>query len=230
MIEELFEGYVGNEDIDLSHLIEDEEEDDLRKSKFTYTNDYMKPSMAAGKMWLNHVLVVCCVRLGMKHVQAEYLEVIRHFFESKQNVGILGGRPGEAYYLLGMQDQHLIFLDPHNTQRAIPSNLDDIAKQHTTYHENQAKKILYTKLDPLLGFAFLVRSHEDLETLKAFMKTGKEKFKDNWIFNAMESKPDFARKSPKKKQRMSKVSVDDDDLDFEQVGQSKDSYRPTYVD
>ena len=135
-------------------------------------------------MWENHVLVVCCVRLGLKTVQAENLEPLKFFFECKQNVGILGGRPGEAYYLMGMQDQHLIFLDPHNTQRAVPPNLEEIAKQHTTYHENQAKKILYTKLDPLLGFAFLLRSHEDLEALKAFMKQGKEKFKGNWIFCA----------------------------------------------
>lgn len=51
----------------------------------------------------------------MKAVQTEYLEVIRMFFSLKINVGILGGRPGEAYYLVGLQDNYLIFLDPHNT-------------------------------------------------------------------------------------------------------------------
>jgi hypothetical protein len=51
----------------------------------------------------------------MKAVQAEYLEVIRMFFSLKINVGILGGRPGEAYFLVGLQDNYLIFLDPHNT-------------------------------------------------------------------------------------------------------------------
>ena len=56
------------------------------------------------KPWLNHVLVVVCCRLGMKNVQAEYIEVIRYFYSCKLNVGILGGRPGEAYYLVGMQD------------------------------------------------------------------------------------------------------------------------------
>ena len=138
---------------------------------------------------------------------------MKFFFECKQNVGILGGRPGEAYYLMGMQDQHLIFLDPHNTQRAIPPNLDEIAKQHTTYHENQAKKILYTKLDPLLGFAFLLRSHEDLEALKAFMKQGKEKFKGNWIFSTENEKPDWRK--PQKKQPRISVSGTENELDFD---------------
>jgi cysteine protease ATG4 len=40
------------------------------------------------------------------------------------NVGILGGRPNEAYYLVGMQDDFLIFLDPHNTKEAVPGELD----------------------------------------------------------------------------------------------------------
>jgi cysteine protease ATG4 len=51
----------------------------------------------------------------MKKVEPEYLEVIRKFFACKVNVGILGGRPQEAYYLIGLQDGFLIFLDPHNT-------------------------------------------------------------------------------------------------------------------
>jgi len=46
--------------------------------------------------------------------------VIKQFFESNLNAGILGGRPGEAYYLIGLQDEYLIFLDPHNTEDAIP--------------------------------------------------------------------------------------------------------------
>jgi hypothetical protein len=60
-------------------------------------------------------MVIVCCRLGMTKVEPEYLEVIRSFFACKVNVGILGGRPGEAYYLIGLQDGFLIFLDPHNT-------------------------------------------------------------------------------------------------------------------
>lgn len=39
-------------------------------------------------------------------------------------MGILGGRPGEAYYLLGLQGEYLIFLDPHNTEEAVPNHTD----------------------------------------------------------------------------------------------------------
>lgn len=50
------------------------------------------------------MLVIICVRLGLKKVEASYLEMIRMFYLLSINVGILGGRPGEAYYLIGMQD------------------------------------------------------------------------------------------------------------------------------
>jgi hypothetical protein len=57
---------------------------------------------AEAEKWKNTVLVIVCVRLGMNKVQEEYLDVIKTFFASKINAGILGGRPGEAYYLIGL--------------------------------------------------------------------------------------------------------------------------------
>ncbi len=42
-----------------------------------------------------------------------------------------------------------------------------------TYHESTAKKIHYSKLDPSLGFAFLLRSTRDFQKFKVFLETGK---------------------------------------------------------
>jgi len=74
-----------------------------------------KSEMIAKDSWRNSVLVIVCLRLGMNKVQVEFLNLIRTFFMQGLNVGILGGRPNEAYYLVGIQDDYLIFLDPHNT-------------------------------------------------------------------------------------------------------------------
>jgi len=74
-----------------------------------------KCEMLSRDPWRNSVLVVVCLRLGMNKVQEEFMNLIRSFFMQNLNVGILGGRPGEAYYLVGIQDDYLIFLDPHNT-------------------------------------------------------------------------------------------------------------------
>ena len=109
----------------------------------------------------------------MKKVQPEFLEVIRTFFCCKLNVGIMGGRPGEAFYLIGLQDEWLIFLDPHNTQEALFSDTDSIKRDHMTYHESNAKKIHFSKLDPSLAFTFLLRSESDFKLFDEFMQEGK---------------------------------------------------------
>jgi hypothetical protein len=109
----------------------------------------------------------------MKTVSPEYLEVIRMFFSLKINVGILGGRPGEAYYLIGLQDGYLIFLDPHNTLDAVQPDAKLIRETHTSYHESSAKKIHYSKLDPSLGFAFLLSKESHMQNFKDFMRDGK---------------------------------------------------------
>jgi hypothetical protein len=61
-----------------------------------------KSEMIAKDSWRNSVLVIVCLRLGMNKVQVEFLNLIRSFFMQGLNVGILGGRPGEAYYLVGI--------------------------------------------------------------------------------------------------------------------------------
>ena len=172
----------------------------------------------------------------MTRVEPEFLDVIRYFFACKVNVGILGGRPGEAYYLIGLQDEFLIFLDPHNTQEAVASDQDSIKKMHTSYHESNAKKIHFSKLDPSLGFAFLLKKKSDYTRFKDFMTNGKKIHNKNWIFNCMETKPDYMCSKPKKSKKNKKPkkpkkdsfedlegfeAVDEDDDQDEVVPQPK---------
>ena len=165
----------------------------------------------------------------MKQVQPEYLDVIRSFFGNQTNVGILGGRPGEAYFLVGLQDEFLVFLDPHNTLEAVPNDIVSIRQNHMSYHESTAKKIHFSKLDPSLGFAFLLKKKSDYEKMKDFMELGKRIHKKNWIFHAMQTKPDYMRTKPKKRESIHSRSASRDKnnvkaSDFEQVnGLSEDS-------
>ena len=87
-----------------------------------------------------------------------------------------------------------------------------------SYHESNAKKIHYSKLDPALGFAFLLKRESDLKKFKEFMALGKKLYKSNWIFHTMASKPDFMKSKPiqKKKVKLSKP-VDDSFEDIEDM-------------
>jgi hypothetical protein len=54
-----------------------------------------------------------------------------------------------------------------------------------SYHESGAKKIHYSKLDPSLGFAFLLKKESDYEKFRNFVEAGKRIHKKNWIFHSM---------------------------------------------
>ena len=73
--------------------------------------------------WRNGVLVFVSNRLGLKKMQNEYMEAVRSFCMHRLNCGIIGGRPKEAFYLVGIQDQNMIILDPHNAQPALPNEI-----------------------------------------------------------------------------------------------------------
>ena len=73
-----------------------------------------------------------------------------------------------------------------------------------SYHESSAKKIHYTKIDPSLGFAFLLKRESDFERLKDFMLLGKRVHNKNWIFHSMPTKPDFMKSSPMNKKQKHK--------------------------
>jgi hypothetical protein len=155
-----------------------------RKQRFSALQDRF------GSNWNNTVLVVVCARLGLKTIQPEYLHLLRAFFACPLNVGLLGGKPGEAYYIVGTQGEHVLFLDPHNTVEAVP--YDQVGPNHMGYHESAVKRIHYTKLDASVGFCFVVRRESDFEKFKIFMQMGKQAHKENWIFNSMDRKPTSA--------------------------------------
>jgi len=45
-----------------------------------------------------------------------------------------------------------------------------------------------------MTFCFYVRTHEEYKDFENFMEDGKKKFKDDWIFSSMETKPSYMRK------------------------------------
>jgi cysteine protease ATG4 len=65
------------------------------------------------KHWTNGVLVIIPSRLGLNKVNAEYFGPIKQIFQNPLNVGIIGGKPSQALYFVGVQKNDLILLDPH---------------------------------------------------------------------------------------------------------------------
>jgi len=56
----------------------------------------------------------------MQKVDIEYLDPIRFVFHTSNiMLGAMGGRPDQALYFVGLQENELIFLDPHLVQDSI---------------------------------------------------------------------------------------------------------------
>lgn len=53
------------------------------------------------------------VRIGMHEPQAEMIQSVLSLMRLTSFVGILGGKPGKAYYILGTSKNRFIYLDPH---------------------------------------------------------------------------------------------------------------------
>lgn len=44
-----------------------------------------------------------------------YLQIC---FQSPQSIGVIGGKPNQALYLIGCVGDEVIYLDPHTTQKS----------------------------------------------------------------------------------------------------------------
>ncbi len=99
----------------------DEDEDDFFGDDARRVGDKeeSKDEVDLKKDWRNGVLILVSTRLGLKKVGTEYFGPVKSFFMQNLNCGIIGGRPKEAYFLVGMQEDCLIFYDPHSTKPAI---------------------------------------------------------------------------------------------------------------
>lgn len=63
--------------------------------------------------WRNGVLVFFPLMLGHKKLDAKFYDVVKLFLNLSPSVGIVGGRPRSALYIVGYKGENAICLDPH---------------------------------------------------------------------------------------------------------------------
>ena len=107
-------------------------------------------------------LILVPLMLGISEIQAEYHDAIKFFLSLKYSVGIIGGIPKSALYLIGYQDDHLLFLDPHLVQAACTSGQDLLNKQHT-YQCTSAKLLPFTSAESSISLGFYIRNSSELD-------------------------------------------------------------------
>ncbi|OMJ73849.1 hypothetical protein SteCoe_27364 [Stentor coeruleus] len=63
--------------------------------------------------WKNGVLIFFPLMLGHKKLEGKFYDVLKLFLSLGPSVGIVGGRPRSALYIVGYNGDNVICLDPH---------------------------------------------------------------------------------------------------------------------
>ena len=74
----------------------------------------MKEVWKKGDIKIKPILLVFLIRIGFHSPEENLLtNVVKILSEQPSTMGILGGRPGKAHYIVGTTNDSFIYLDPH---------------------------------------------------------------------------------------------------------------------
>lgn len=110
------------------------------------------------------VIILIPVRLGGERTNPEYFDFAKSILSLEYCIGIIGGKPKQACYFVGFQDDSLIYMDPHYCQSFVDVSTSDFPLQ--SYHCPSPKKMPFTKMDPSCTIGFYSKSVQDYERIR----------------------------------------------------------------
>ncbi|KAJ0977424.1 hypothetical protein J5N97_012898 [Dioscorea zingiberensis] len=112
--------------------------------------------------WLPILLLVPLV-LGLGKINPRYVPLLCETFTFPQSLGILGGKPGASTYIVGVQDNRALYLDPHEVQQAVDIKEDDFEAETSSYHCSIVRQMQLDLIDPSLAIGFYCRDKDDFD-------------------------------------------------------------------
>ncbi|XP_051568445.1 cysteine protease ATG4C-like [Myxocyprinus asiaticus] len=125
------------------------------------------------------VIILIPVRLGGEKINLEYFSFVKSILSLEYCIGIIGGKPKQAYYFVGFQDDSLIYMDPHYCQSFVDVSTSDFPLQ--SYHCPSPKKMAFNKMDPSCTIGFYSKNVKHYERIsnelsKILQPSSKEKY------------------------------------------------------
>nr|CAX82473.1 autophagy-related cysteine endopeptidase 2 [Schistosoma japonicum] len=109
------------------------------------------------------LLLFVPLRLGLHNPNPCYFNAIKAVFRLPNCIGILGGSPCHAVWIVGVTGDDVICLDPHTTQPAGRGNLKPDYDQ--TYHCENPIRMPLKRLDPSMVLGFLCSTEKEFDDL-----------------------------------------------------------------
>jgi cysteine protease ATG4 len=120
--------------------------------------------------WKNAVLMFLPMMLGMKVIQKEYVKVFKFFMKNEFSVGVIGGKPQSALYLVGIKGDHVFVLDPHYVQTANKTFVE-FKRNIGQYYCKNFVCLPISSLESSLNAGILIRNFDDFRAFIAELKT-----------------------------------------------------------
>ncbi|CAF4581302.1 unnamed protein product, partial [Rotaria sp. Silwood1] len=111
--------------------------------------------------WSTSVLILVPLRLGLNELDLIYEDYLKAALKLSQTVGIIGGSPRHAVYIIGFQDDNFINLDPHFIQTTV--NVLENTFDTSSYSCSAPKILTAKKMDPNCTLGFYCRDKADFE-------------------------------------------------------------------
>ncbi|CAL9147615.1 unnamed protein product [Musa hybrid cultivar] len=112
--------------------------------------------------WAPILLLVPLV-LGLERINPRYIPLLQETFSFPQSLGILGGKPGASTYIVGVQEDKALYLDPHEVQQAVDLKSDSSEADYISYHCRTVRHVPFDLIDPSLAIGFHCRDKDDFE-------------------------------------------------------------------
>ncbi|KAF0539367.1 peptidase C54 [Gigaspora margarita] len=110
------------------------------------------------------ILILLSVRLGTDRFNPCYFGNLKTLFTFPQFLGIAGGRPRKSLYFVAVQDDELLYLDPHFVRPAI--NLNRTTEfPIEDYHSTIVRTMDISEMDPSMLLGFLCQRPQDFDDL-----------------------------------------------------------------
>jgi len=123
-----------------------------------------KPIVPKGE-WNYSVLVMLPMMLGLDMVNSELYSCYKAFLKFPQSIGIIGGKPRSALYIVGSQEDSLLYLDPHFSQPSARTH-DELSAQASSYTCELPLLLPLKQAESSLGVGFLFSNKPDFIAFK----------------------------------------------------------------
>ncbi|QHO20692.1 Cysteine protease [Arachis hypogaea] len=116
-----------------------------------------------GKLVWTPLLLLVPLVLGLDKINPRYIPLLQSTFKFPQSLGILGGKPGASTYLIGVQGDKALYLDPHEVQQVVNINGESQETSTSSYHSNVIRHIPLDSINPSLAIGSYCRDKDDFD-------------------------------------------------------------------